>query len=221
MNIIVTGTSRGIGKELVEILSANHNVIALSRSLGRLSLNNNITYIPFDFDKIDNHEFENKLKEWGRVDILINNAGHLVNKPFLEITLEEIQEMCNVNFVGPYRLIQKCIPYMYGETKHVVNISSVGGVQGSVKFAGLSGYSSSKGALGVLTECLAEELKEKGVKVNTLALGAVQTEMLEQAFPGYKAPISAFDMAKYIADFAISHHQYYNGKIISVSTSTP
>ena len=104
---------------------------------------------------------------------------------------------------------------------HVVNISSMGGIQGSMKFSGLSAYSSSKAALITLSELLAEEYKETGPSFNVLALGAVQTEMLEEAFPGYKASVSAVEMARYIMQFSLTGHQMYNGKVLQVSNSTP
>ena len=104
---------------------------------------------------------------------------------------------------------------------HVVTISSMGGVQGSLKFPGLAAYSSSKGAVITLTELLAEEYKTNGPSFNVLALGAVQTEMLAEAFPGYQAPLSAFEMADYIFGFSLTGHQYYNGKLLQVSNSTP
>ena len=97
----------------------------------------------------------------------------------------------------------------------------MGGVQGSAKFAGLAAYSSSKGALITLMELLAEEYKEKGISFNALALGAVQTEMLQEAFPGYRASVSAERMGQYIAEFALSGHELYNGKVLQVSNSTP
>jgi NAD(P)-dependent dehydrogenase (short-subunit alcohol dehydrogenase family) len=97
----------------------------------------------------------------------------------------------------------------------------MGGFQGSAKFKGLSAYSSSKSALAGLTECLAEELKEKNIAVNCLAIGAVQTEMLNKAFPGYQAPLKANEMAAFISEFAVNGHKYFNGKIIPVSSSTP
>ena len=104
---------------------------------------------------------------------------------------------------------------------HVVTISSIGGIQGSSKFSGLSAYSSSKGAVITLSELLAEEYKESGPSFNVLALGAVQTEMLEEAFPGYKAPLTADEMASYIYDFSLKANKFYNGKILQVSSSTP
>ena len=97
----------------------------------------------------------------------------------------------------------------------------MGGIQGSMKFAGLAAYSSSKGALITLSELLAEEYKEQGVAFNVLALGAVNTEMLQEAFPGYEAPISAAAMADYIFNFALTGNKFHNGKIIQVSSSTP
>lgn len=158
--------------------------------------------------------------QWRHIDIVINNAGKLVNKPFSEITSEEFLEVYQVNVLGVASLIKTILPFMSKEG-HVVNISSMGGVQGSVKFPGLSAYSSSKGALITLTELLAEEYKETGPSFNVLALGAVQTEMLEEAFPGYKASLTASEMAQYIVGFALTGHKYYNGKLLQVSNSTP
>ncbi len=153
-------------------------------------------------------------------DILINNAGLLVNKPFTEITRSDFKKSYDVNVLGPAALIQEVLPFMK-KTSHVVNISSMGGVQGSVKFPGLSAYSSSKSAILSLTELLAEEYKETGPSFNALALGSVQTEMLEQAFPGLKAPLSAEEMAEYIVNFALTANKFYNGKILQVSSTTP
>ena len=107
------------------------------------------------------------------------------------------------------------------QQKHIVNISSMGGVNGTSKFAGLSAYSSSKGALSTLTECLAEELKPENIRVNALAIGAVDTMMLREAFPGYKADVTASEMAKHIISFSTAQPLLYNGKVIQVSNSTP
>ena len=104
---------------------------------------------------------------------------------------------------------------------HVVIIGSMGGLQGSKKFPGLSAYSAAKGALAILTECLAEEWKQVGISVNCLCLGAVNTEMLDEAFPGYKAPVNAADMARFIGDFALSAHDFMNGRILPVALSDP
>ena len=224
-HVVITGTSRGIGFEMVKLFSdAGHHVLALSRkpeSLLALNLKN-VQVIACDITKEEElQKIANRIEKiWNKVDILINNAGALLNKSFAESTLEEFKAIYDTNVFGVVGLIQKLLPMMSANS-HVVNISSMGGVQGSMKFPGLSAYSSSKGALITLTEMLAEEYKENGPSFNVLALGAVQTEMLEEAFPGYKAPLSALGMAEYIVDFSLNGHKYYNGKMLQVSNSTP
>lgn len=224
-NVIITGTSRGIGFEMVKLFSeAGYKVLALSRNskpVSELKLEN-VTALEFD---IANQSELVKLGSYLQtsmqvVDVLINNAGYLVNKPFAEITSEEFKQCYDVNVFGPAALIRALLPFMK-KTGHVVSVSSMGGVQGSVKFPGLSAYSSSKGAIITLTELLAEEYKETGPSFNVLALGSVQTEMLEEAFPGLKAPLSATEMAKYIMDFSLTGNKFYNGKIMQVSSTTP
>ncbi|MEZ4858275.1 MAG: SDR family oxidoreductase [Flavobacteriaceae bacterium] len=224
-NIVITGTSRGIGYELVALFTnAGHNVLALSRNevpISGLDISNcqcmpcDITSA-FDLKKVSQF-FKN---EWKQVDVLINNSGYLVNKPFSKLKREDFLEAYDVNVFGAAAMTQTVLPFMKKEG-HVLNISSMGGVQGSAKFPGLAAYSSSKGALITLTEVLAEEYKETGPSFNVLALGAVQTEMLEEAFPGYKAPLTAKEMGKYIMDFALNGNQFYNGKVLQVSKSTP
>lgn len=225
-NIIITGTSRGIGFELVDILSEmGHQVLALSRNKEPVKAKNLKNVTSFSFDITNAQDISKVAKfvteKWNSsVDVLINNAGALLNKPFKDSTVEEFKEVYNVNVFGVVEITRKMLPFM-NEASHVLNVSSMGGIQGSMKFPGLSAYSSSKGALITLTELLAEEFKENGPSFNVLALGAVQTEMLEEAFPGYEAPVSAKEMAAYIANFSLTGHQFYNGKIMQVSNSTP
>lgn len=224
-NIIITGSSRGIGYQMAQLFANNgHKVLALSRNNEPIaSLNNpNIFSFPFDISKEEDlKKVENFITQnWQQVDVLINNAGKLANKPFLETTTEDFEAVYKVNVFGVASITKLVIPRM-PKNGHVVTISSMGGVQGSVKFAGLSAYSSSKGAVVTLTELWAEEFKETGPSFNVLALGAVQTEMLEEAFPGYTAPTTALEMAEYIQNFALTGHKMYNGKLLQVSNSTP
>lgn len=224
-NVIVTGTSRGIGLEIAkQMADQGHRVLALSRNtLPLLKLNHkNIHFFPFDITLEEDLEkvVDFVREEWGKVDILINNAGKLIKKPFEELTTTDFMEVYKVNVFGVAMLIQKIIPFMVKKA-HIVNISSMGGVQGSMKFAELSAYSSSKGALITLSELLAEEYKEKEIIFNVLALGAVQTEMLAEAFPNYQANVTAEEMAIYISEFALQGYTFFNGKIIQVSNSTP
>ncbi len=224
-HVVITGTSRGIGFEMVKLFSeAGHRVMALSRkpeSLLALNLKN-VEIFACDITKEEElQKIQKEIDEnWKHVDVLINNAGAILNKPFVEAKMVEIKAVYDTNVFGVIGLIQKMIPYMNSKS-HVVNISSMGGVQGSMKFPGLSAYSSSKGALITLTELLAEEFKDNGPSFNVLALGAVQTEMLEEAFPGYKAPVTAHEMAEYIVNFSLTGQKYYNGKLLQVSNSTP
>lgn len=236
MNIIVTGASRGIGYELVKFLSntADNTVIAVSRNTQKLEQlkvdclvqNKSANVIIISCDLSDKQAVEKLVRDIQKqvvsVDILINNAGAIVNKPFVEITPDDLDYVYKVNVFSIIWLIQGLLPvFSQKQRSHVVNISSMGGFQGSAKFAGLSAYSSSKAALACLTECLAEEYKELNTAFNCLAIGATQTEMLNEAFPGYKAPITADKMAGFIADFSVKGHQYMNGKIVPVSLSTP
>lgn len=221
--ILITGANNGIGFEIAKTASSHgHKVIAVSRNINKLKSITAVDSYSVDITNDDLiQSFVNKLIQQNiKLDILINNAGLLVNSAFEETSNETFKDVFNVNFFGVVSITRSCLPLMTKKS-HVVNISSMGGVQGSSKFSGLSAYSSSKGALITLTELLAEEYSESGPSFNVLALGAVQTEMLEKAFPGYQSNISAKKMASYILDFSISGHELYNGKIIPISLSTP
>jgi len=224
-NVIITGTSRGIGFELAKLFAAEgHQVLALSRNAKPvLDLKlDNCTAISFDITKAsDIEKVSDYVKQnWKQVDVLINNSGLLINESFSEISIDDFRRVYEVNVFGAAAIIQAVAPFMT-KNGHVLTISSMGGIQGSLKFPGLSAYSSSKGAVLTLSELLAEEYKETGPSFNALALGAVQTEMLEEAFPGYKAPLTAKEMATYIMDFSINGQKLFNGRIIQVSSSTP
>ncbi len=223
-NIIITGTSRGIGYELaLQFANAGHQVLAISRKTPQALIENeNITCLSVDLsDENDLTAVESFLtNSWKKVDVIIHNAGSLVNKPFSQLSQTDFEKVYKVNVFGVANLTRIALPFLQ-KGSHVVTISSMGGIQGSMKFAGLAAYSSSKGAVITLSELLAEEYKEQGIAFNVLALGAVNTEMLQEAFPGYQAPISAKEMADYIFNFALTGNKYHNGKIIQVSSSTP
>lgn len=222
--IIITGTSRGIGAELVKQFALEgHKVIALSRKENPDFSNfENVFFKSIDLSKEDElSSLTNDLKqEFGTIDILIHNAGAIVNKPFSEISSQEFEYVYRVNVFGVAALNRAVLPLML-QGSHVITVSSMGGIQGSLKFPGLAAYSSSKGAVITLSELLAEEYKGQGVAFNVLALGAVQTEMLQEAFPGYQAPINPEGMAAYIKDFALNGNKYFNGKVLQVSSTTP
>lgn len=234
MNIVISGASSGVGFETVLEIIGNdsHQIVALARSEDKLhklqeialALNPGCMLYTARFD-IVHDDYENDLipfikERMETVDILINNAGSLVTKPFMQTSQLDFVEMMQNNLLGHIKMIQYIAPLMPAKS-HILNIGSMGGFQGSIKMPGLAAYSASKAALHTLTECLAAEFAEKQINVNCLALGSAQTEMLEKAFPAYQSPVMAFEMGKYIADFALSGHKFFNGKIIPVAHSTP
>ena len=221
--LVITGASRGIGNALVQLASAyGHHVYALSRNISPIKKTAQVHPIEIDItDENTLSVFLDQLQKEGvKIDVLINNAGVLINKPFAETTAEDFELLYRVNVFGLASLTRMLIPQI-DPKGHVVNISSIGGIDGSSKFPGLAAYSSSKGAVNILTELLAEEYKVTGPAFNSLALGAVQTEMLALAFPGFQAPVTAEEIADYILKFALEGQQFFNGKIIPVSSSTP
>ncbi|MCU0459216.1 MAG: SDR family oxidoreductase [Bacteroidales bacterium] len=231
MNIVITGASAGIGREVALRLSQEplNRIYAIARSrksllsLSEAAGNKNITSVPMDITsgRSSLSELKKRLEtEAGRLDILINNAGYLVSKPFEEHTEDDVASSVSVNFTSAALLIAELIPLM-GRGSHVVNIGSMGGYQGSLKFPGLAWYSATKGALAVLTECLAAEYADKGISFNCLCPGAVQTEMFQKAFPGFTAPVSPAEMGDFIADFAVKGNKFFNGKILPVAVSVP
>lgn len=223
--IIVVGASRGIGKALVDLLAQNpeHQIYALSRNIKQLNTNfksfENVICAEFDLENSVVQQLQTIFKTEIQIDILINNAGWLINKNFDKISHAELMKSYQINVIGVMETCQFFVSRM--KKSHIVNISSMGGFQGSMKFPGLAAYSSSKAALCNFTELFAEEFKSTDIRMNCLCIGAVQTEMLEEAFPGYKAQVSPVEMASYIADFALNKSTLMNGKIIPVSLSTP
>jgi short-subunit dehydrogenase len=231
MKIVVNGGTRGIGKEIVLLLArekknrifvTGRNRITL-KQLAAVAIHRNIFSFPVDMMHIDENEkplLEAIAGSLENVDILINNAGILVSADFMDFDDREAKRIMETNFFGPAKLIRMLKPIMKRDS-HIVNISSMGGFQGSSKYRGLSYYSASKAALSCLSECLAGEFRDSGIAVNCLALGSVQTEMFEEAFPGHKAPVTAVEMAKFIIDFAVSGNKYFNGKVLPVAINNP
>jgi NAD(P)-dependent dehydrogenase (short-subunit alcohol dehydrogenase family) len=231
-DIIVFGASSGIGREVALNYSRlpDVRVFALARradllkALADEACNGNIIAIPTDIVDCDFSSLLGHLKSHSvsNIGVVVNCVGALVNKPFVSISKQEWQAVYLTNVIGPAQLIRCLLPHLgQGSVSHVVNIGSMGGIGGTVKFPGLSAYSSSKGALSILTEVLAEEFKESQVVFNCLALGSVNTEMLAKAFPGYQAATTAEEMASFICDFGLKGWRFFNGKVLPVSISTP
>lgn len=235
MNIIITGASRGIGYETAKRFAAigDNNIVIIARNESKLKElknecdreNTKSQLFPIVFDLEDSNSYKDVLvveikKYISTIDIVINNAGLLINKPFDKLTDNDIDRMIELNLTSPTKLIKSLLPLM-NRPAHIINISSMGGFQGSQKFPGLAVYSAAKAGLASLTECLAEEYKNTGLVFNCLAIGSTDTEMLREAFPGYQATFKTSEMADFVVDFAINKFKFFNGKIIPVSISTP
>ena len=231
MNVIITGASRGIGHATARrFLSAGgYRLGVVARSEDPLlqlqeACTPGSTVIPYVFD-LATGETEALAqairRDFDRVDILINNAGYLVKKPFSGLERDDYLQSMEVNFLAPLFLIRHLLPLLErSEVKHVVNITSMAGFQSITKVPGLAAYSASKAALNNLTELLAVEMEETGLRINALAPGTVDTEMLRKAMPGYRAGVSPPEMAEYIFSFATTAWQVMNGKVIPVALTT-
>lgn len=225
MNVLITGCSRGIGKALLDLLKKDQEIkkiFAVSRSASFLEAGT-LKIQGIDVDFLSPSWLTTIKEEVGStpIHILYNLAGVLHKESFEHSSEKMIRNTFEVNFFAPFQLVQALSQNLEQGKAHVVNIGSMGGFQGSVKFPGLAVYSSSKAALASLTECIAEEWRSKGVSCNLLALGAVNTEMLQEAFPGYEAEVSAKQMADYLSDFGKNGHKLFNGKVLPVSVTTP
>jgi short-subunit dehydrogenase len=231
MNIIINGASRGIGREVAKYLANDRDNQILATARDELALkeleneciNENLSFLKMDLSMLEKEMEIIKdqiYNRFSRVDILINMAGALVVKDFMKLTVQEERQMMETNFFGPAGFIRIVVPLM-SSGSHIVNISSMGGFQGSSKYRGLSVYSASKAALSCLSECLANELSHDGISVNCLALGSVQTEMFEAAFPGFRAPVTPSGMAEFISYFAINGNMFFNGKVLPVAVTNP
>ena len=229
MNIVINGGSLGIGREIALHLAKdlNNHLIVTGRNREALMSvaggSPNIYPVVTDIsvpDEVTGPLANHILEHFKQIDILINMAGSLINEDFMAITESDARLMMETNFFGPATLIRKLKPHMPSGS-HIVNISSMGGFQGSMKFRGLSYYSASKAAIACLSECLAVEFREDGISVNCIALGAVGTEMFDKAFPGFKAPVEAGEIAPFISYFALSGHKFMNGKIFPLALGNP
>jgi NAD(P)-dependent dehydrogenase (short-subunit alcohol dehydrogenase family) len=186
---LITGASRGLGRntaihlarrgvDLIFTYRASQqeadSLIREAESMGRKAA-------ALRLDTGDIHSFDafagevrKVLQSWGkdRFDFLVNNAGHALYAPFAETTEEQFDAIVNVHFKGVYFLTQKLLPLM-NDGGRIVNLSS-----GLARFAlpGSSAYGAAKGAIEVLTRYLAKELGARGITVNAVAPGAIQTD---------------------------------------------
>src|SRR5690554_2015200 len=229
MSVCITGSGGGLGYELIHaflvgtdlhVAAVTRDGKALRQKLKSVEGYDRISIIEADITTDKGRKaIYHALNDLPELGYFIHNAGVLVFKPFKEITESELTAVYNVNVFAPFLLTQKLLPLM--RRTHIINISSIGGVEGSMKFAGLSVYSSSKAALNCLTEMWSEEFKDTDNVFNCLALGSVETEMFKTAFPGVSAASGVGNLARYIVSFALQAPSVMRGKIIPLSISNP
>lgn len=230
--VVVTGASRGVGRETAKALVMAHGctVIGVARNASALAKlqaecaagPGTLEIVAADLASAHGRAELQASTAGRRVHGLVNNAGLLIKREFGQWTEDDAGQLFAINSTIPLLLAQALAAQLEGDPPgHVLNLSSMGGYQGSVKFPGLLAYSASKAALACISECLAEEFKDRALRSNCLCLGAVDTDMLREAFPGYQAPVAAAEMGAYVARFTLQGHLLHNGKVLPVALSTP
>lgn len=230
--MLVTGASRGVGRETVRSLVMDHGCTVYAVSRDDQALRQLVEECgaagdllrPLVMDIAQEDAAAELARHLSGIDLngLVHNAGVLLKRGTEAYRRKELQDLFLTNVIAPLELSCALRGALgRGKPAHVVHIGSMGGFQDSAKFPGLAAYSSSKAALACLAQCLAEEFKEDDIRCNCLAIGAVDTAMLREAFPGYTAPVSAVEMGRYVADFVLRGHYLYNAKVLPVAMSTP
>lgn len=183
MIILITGASRGIGREIAKNLALKgNNVIAnynKSEEQARIlqKENQNIDIFKADVSKREEVKqmVEYAIKKYGKIDVLINNAGISENKLFTDVTDEEWQKVINTNLYSAFCVTQEVLPNMIHNQKGcIINISSVWGMVGA---SCETIYSIAKAGIDGMTKSLAKELGPSNIRVNSIAPGIIDTDM--------------------------------------------
>ncbi|WP_242826630.1 SDR family NAD(P)-dependent oxidoreductase [Oribacterium sp. NK2B42] len=187
---IVTGSTRGIGKEIALLFASEGAEVVVNGArpgsadewIGKSNYRNHLH--PFYFDISDSNAVRQNVmaikKQFEKIDVLVNNAGVEYNELIGMISRENMEKMFNVNVYGMIEMIQAVSRIMARNENggSIINISSVVGLRGN---PGQLVYSATKGAVIALTKSAAKELAQKKIRVNSIAPGLTQTEMMEQA----------------------------------------
>lgn len=227
MNVLITGANGGLGKELSKVFAVNnHMVYAVSRhnhNLTDLIDQYKVQFIQSDIS--NDNELDilcNMINDLDGLDVVINNAS-VLNKNLLESSpANKIIETLQTNLHASIIISKVAIPKLkQSNNAHIINISSMSGIGFAQKFEGMSVYGSTKAGINAFTESLAIELKEFNIHVNAIALSAVQTPMLDQAFSKNLEGMKPEQVAAFIYDISLKYKALFNGKIIPVGYSIP
>lgn len=224
--VLITGATSGIGKQLCKLyVKKGWEVWGLGRSQEKLDKLkkelNQIQLIKSDLKEFDIKSFKKQTKELKKLNLLINNAGYLKKQSLTELDINDFIDTYKVNVFSVHQIIQAVLTKLKkSKNASIINIGSAGGVTNTLKFQGMSAYSSSKGALSIYSECIATELRTEGINVNCLALGAVDTKMLNQAFPDTNYKVEAKKMASYVYSFS-QESKIINGQTLIIANNNP
>jgi NAD(P)-dependent dehydrogenase (short-subunit alcohol dehydrogenase family) len=222
---IVTGASSGIGRRAAEMLASRGARVAIfARSgeiLAHIAAPFGAQMIAVEGDVADLAHVERLFaateSRLGHCDVLINNAGMIDPAPLIDTTLEEWRRMFAVNVEGIFLTCRRALPSMIERRSGaIVNVASISGVPGPEKFPGWVSYCASKGAVISLTEALAVEVKEHGVRVNAVSPGSVDTDMWAAASGGAPAEMTADEVAEMILFLASERSRPMNGQNVHV-----
>jgi len=217
--VLITGASGGIGSALCKAFEADGYAVAANYFKSKMPKG-------FQADISDREQAEklcaDVIKKFGKIDVLVNNAGVSQSKLFTEITEAELKEMFGINTFGAFFVTQQAVKDMLKrKSGAIINISSIWGKCGG---AMETHYSASKAALDGLTKALAKELGPSGITVNSLACGLIDTKMNAdlseadiKAFTE-KLPVARIGMPEEVADFAVflTKCNYVTGQVISI-----
>ena len=207
---LITGGGRGIGAATAEALARKGaEVIIASRTEAELTatvtalrtagLKASLIVLDVADEAAVAAAFSRITAEWGRLDILVNNAAILLSAPFAEMAMSDWDRLLAVNLRGAVLCARQAFRLMGESGGSIVNVSSLGGLPGTDKFPGYAAYTVSKFAITGLTEALAAEGRDCNIRVNGVAPGAVDTVMLRQAAPHLRTRTGPADVAKVIA----------------------
>ena len=226
--ILVTGGSRGIGRETVEtFLQEGAYVAAVSTGIPDWSKEyDNLLWLTQDVRNSDEtiESVKQVFEKWGRIDVLVNNAGITKDGFCMRMKDDDWQDVMNVNLFGAFQFCREVIKIMLKQKEgSIINISSVVGVHGN---AGQCNYSASKAGLIGLTKSLSKEVAGRRIKVNAVAPGFIETDMTEKLSEKIRdhvkneIPMKCFgstkDVAQAILFLASSSSAYITGQVLSV-----
>jgi NAD(P)-dependent dehydrogenase (short-subunit alcohol dehydrogenase family) len=225
---MITGAGRGIGRAAaIRFAREGAQIVIFSRTASQLTevattitnAGGRVLMVAGDVSNEADVQrlFKSTVSAFGRVDILLNCAGMVAVKPFIEMDTASWDRVVAVNLRGTFLCCRAAFQQMAAQKQGVIiNISSLSGVKGVEKFPGLSAYNVSKAGIASLTEILAVEGKPLNIRVCAVSPGAVDTQMLQEAAPHLKAGMTPDDMAEILFFLADDSGRMLSGSNLEI-----